>query len=250
MGNARPGRAALLDHQRLTCTFPAATSSDHRSRPVAEHPARLTPATPKEITTVGYDMYIVQEADQAEKDALAAARAHCRSLASPWELPEGPERDAAQQAVNAAFKAADAAERSYFRLNIFGMSRYCGFMDKLGMLSGEDSPAFPRPEDHGLTEWPESDSDTLTDAEKAFLAACEAVTDYEPQPVTGIPVGKFGSNDGWLVTPAQCTAALESYRKHSGDEVKALTGPDRLDYWQQWIAFLNYASGRGGFRVH
>jgi hypothetical protein len=187
MGNARPGRAALLDHQRLTCTFPAATSSDHRSRPVAEHPARLTPATPKEITTVGYDMYIVQEADQAEKDALAAARAHCRSLASPWELPEGPERDAAQQAVNAAFKAADAAERSYFRLNIFGMSRYCGFMDKLGMLSGEDSPAFPRPEDHGLTEWPESDSDTLTDAEKAFLAACEAVTDYEPQPVTGIP---------------------------------------------------------------
>lgn len=199
---------------------------------------------------MGYDMYIVQEADQAEKDALAAARAHYDSLPAPWDLPAGEseKRDAAKKACEDALRAIGATERSYFRLNIFGMGRCCTVMDALGMLTSEESPGFPSPEDHGLSDWPDSDADDLSDAEEAFVTACNAVTDYEPQPVKGIPVGKFGTNDGWLVTEAQCAAAVATYRAQP-EAVRAAAETEYV-WWARWIAFLDYAASRGGFRVH
>lgn len=197
---------------------------------------------------MGYDMYIVQEADQAEKDAKAAALAKAQALPQPWKMPTGEERDAAKAASQKAWNAYDQAYRSYFRLNIFGMGRCCGVMDRLGMLTPEDTPSFPDLDGHGLTEWPERGEEGLSDAEKAFLAACDAVTDYEPQPVKGIPQGKFGTNDGWLVTPAQCSAAVATYRALP-EETRAATEAE-IEWWARWVAFLDYASGRGGFRVH
>jgi hypothetical protein len=208
---------------------------------------------------MGYDMTIAQERDQAEKDAIAAARKHIDTLTSPHKAPEGEERDAAEKAWKEAWQAYDNADRSYFRLNIWGMGRCRTAMDHLGMVTDEDAPNFPTPEDFGLSEYPEDPVDydgderaamdaKLTDADRQFLAAVKAVTDFEPEPVRGIPIGKFGSNDGWLVTPRQIEAALKTW--HGWPEHVRADTEAELAWWPEWIAFLTYAQGRGGFRVY
>lgn len=208
---------------------------------------------------MGYDMTIVQERDQAEKDAIAAARAHTQSLTSPYSLPEGEERDAAEKAWQDAWKAYDAADRSYFRLNIWGMSHCRDLMATLRMLTDEDAPRFPTLDEFGLTDYPEDPADydgekrakaeaELTDDGRRYLAAVEAALAFEPVPVRGIPVGKFCSNDGWLVTPAQCAAALDAWHAQP-DAVRARIEGE-TEWWGRWIAYLTYAKDRGGFRVY
>jgi hypothetical protein len=208
---------------------------------------------------MGYDMTIVQERDQAEKDAIAAAIAHVETLPAPHTLPAGEERDAAEKARKAGWDACNKADRSYFRLNIWGMSRCCDVMAALGMLTSEDAPKFPRLEEFGLTDWPENPDDyegeerakaeaELTDGGRRFLAAVEAVLAFEPVPVQGIPSGKFSTNDGWLVTPAQCGAAVAAWQAQPDDVRARVEG--EAEWWARWIAYLEYAQGRGGFRVY
>lgn len=121
--------------------------------------------------------------------------------------------------------AARGDDATYFRLNIFGMSHYRGYMGQLEMLDLE-SPS------------PES-GDQQQDWDDAVAA--QALDDP-----TGIPVYKLCSNDGWLVTPAECVAALQRYQEADTD---AVIEPDDKSYWAQWIAFINRASNNGGFRV-
>ncbi|MEU7381516.1 hypothetical protein AB0A91_16240 [Streptomyces sp. NPDC042207] len=208
---------------------------------------------------MGYDMTIVQERDQAERDAIAAAQKHVNSLTSPYSLPEGEERDAAEKTWKDAWKAYDAADRSYFRLNIWAMSCCCDVMASLGMLTPEEAPSFPRLEEFGITDYPEDPADydgeerakaeaELTDGGRQYLAAVKAALAFEPVPVRGIPAGKFSSNDGWLVTPAQCEAALAAWRAQP-DAVRARVEGE-IEWWARWVAYLTYAQGRGGFRVY
>jgi hypothetical protein len=207
---------------------------------------------------MGYDMYTVQGADQAENEAVAAARRFIDNLPKPWDQPEGTERDAAQKQWDDAWRAFDRAQTSYFRLNIWGMSACVDLMADLGMMTDEDAPKFPSPADYGLTEYPDDPADyegderaaieaKLTDADRQFLAACRAVVDYEPEPVGGIPVGKFSSNDGWLVTPRQIAAALEAYAAATEGARAAATA--KREWFADWIAWLGHAKDRGGFRV-
>lgn len=202
---------------------------------------------------MGYDMHIVQEKDQEEKDAIVAADAVLVAL------NQDPDLDVTDPARNTALTAYRQANRSYFRLNNAGMSYCREAMAQLGMVTNQDMPAFPRLEDFNLSEYPDNPADydgeeraaveaTLTDTEKKFRIALRTVTDYEPQPVIGIPVKKLRSNDGWLVTPAQCAAAIERW--------EAVSKPDQATFeakfmwWGRWIAFLSYAKDRGGFHVH
>jgi hypothetical protein len=79
---------------------------------------------------------------------------------------------------------------------------------------------------------------------------------WHPEPASGIAVHKLGSNDGWLVTPQEIEAALAAYRTHSADQVKTLLASELGDegdctsYWIEWIAYLERAKARGGFKVH
>lgn len=208
---------------------------------------------------MGYDMHTVQPADDAEREAVQAAQAHVRSLPSPFRMPEGEERDAAQKAWDEAWAAYDRAQKSYFRLNIWGMSRCCDLMAHAGMLTGDQAPRFPTPDEYGLQEWPDDPADydgeerkaaeeKLTDAGRSFIDACQAVTDFESEPVAGIPIGKFSSNDGWLVTPRQCEAALAQWAAAPVATRVQIEG--EAEWWPNWIAFLQHAKDRGGFRVH
>ncbi|MEU7400737.1 hypothetical protein [Streptomyces sp. NPDC044948] len=149
-------------------------------------------------------------------------------------------------------------DSGYFRLNIWGMSRYAQLMEQLGMVA-TDYPLAPWPEKPDGIDWEDvsavrhpEDCEGQEPAKPEAVAYSKTLDEYlawHPDPPLGIALHKFGTNDGWLVTPEEIATALESYRTHSGEEVKALLAGE-LDYWLKWIAYLERAQRCGGFRVH
>jgi hypothetical protein len=132
-------------------------------------------------------------------------------------------------------------EKAYFRLNIFGMSAYRNIMYDLGMLD-MDAQGTPFP----LME------EFLNDTE--YQDACREITDSESPEPKGIPPYKTGSNDGWLITPAELRAALATYdaapKERRQDVVwEAFESTSERQYWNKWILFLRRAEKHGGFRV-
>jgi hypothetical protein len=60
-----------------------------------------------------------------------------------------------------------------------------------------------------------------------------------------IPRHKLWTNDGWLVTPSELTAALQH-----APEVAMDRRQRPIPWWHQWLDYLDGARGHGGFRVH
>ncbi|MFJ9179400.1 hypothetical protein [Streptomyces sp. NPDC102360] len=208
---------------------------------------------------MGYDMTIErtppEEAARA-LDAQAAFHTAARRRDALRLSCDHPDYAAAQAEVERAYDAMYAVDTAYFRLNIWGMSRFRELMDQLGMVvSDYGVPPWPH-EPEGVT-WDEIDAaQNGNGASKSparpevvtYLKQCEAHVTWHPEPAFGMALHKFASNDGWLVTPEEIEAALVGYRTHAGSEVKVIVGDD-VDYWLEWIAYLERAQHRGGFRV-
>jgi hypothetical protein len=245
---------------------------------------------------VGYDMrWRKPDADEAEAVAVlrtefyAACNVRDALPRSEAGVPDGalvaagaslfsdeayvgrtPRWSAAQDQVLAASRAVDEAENSYFRLNIGGMSRYMGLMDRLGMVFEDDPhPPFPEAEDYGTTwddvyaaespedypghEW----TDSRLVAALKVKEASDAVLSFHGRADTpGIPEHKFSSNDGWIVLPVECEAAVRAWREFVADEgdgqALAIVAEHVGDtgYWLKWIAYLAGAARHDGFEVH
>jgi hypothetical protein len=60
-----------------------------------------------------------------------------------------------------------------------------------------------------------------------------------------IPVHKLWTNDGWLLTPAELTAALPRAPASATDRRQR-----PIPWWHQWLDYLDTARGHGGVRVH
>ncbi len=178
---------------------------------------------------------------------------------------------AAVDQVEAASEAMRAAEKSYFRLNISGMSRFAHLMGDLGMAFEDmPQPAWPEAEDFGLTDeqrWAFEDPEeypaiTLTDehraaAEKLRAEEIRVLSFHGMADTPGIPFHKFSTNDGWIVLPAECKAAVAIWARYcdeQGGEDKAIASIEgrvyRTAYWLEWIAFLAGAAKHDGFEVH
>jgi|ERR1035438_794231 hypothetical protein len=243
---------------------------------------------------MGYDMRWLR-ADGSEKAAVVAAsevfQAACNARdalpegakgqfnlkrakeAGDWDSPDaydGQTADyrAAQEKVHVAYAALGDAEKSYFRLNIFGMGRYRDLMERLGMAF-EDAPhpTWPEAEDYGLTKeqaWAATDPAeypdvTLTpeqqEAGRKYAAEQDRILRWHGKEIPGIPLHKFGSNDGWVVLPAEAEAAVRiwaEFVKVNGDEKSlALVTESVTDtgYWLKWIAYLMGAVTHDGFAV-
>jgi hypothetical protein len=67
----------------------------------------------------------------------------------------------------------------------------------------------------------------------------------------GIPEFKLNDVLDWLVTPREIGCALRTYAKHPAPEraIERLLGPEVLPLWRRWLAYLELASGHGGFRT-
>ena len=177
----------------------------------------------------------------------------------------------AQDRVMAASRKMYAAEQSYFRLNVWGMGAVAGVMDELGMLFDDGPhPEFPEPEAYGTThdevervEYPEEFggepalSTEAAEKARAYIAEVDRILAWHGHMDTpGIPQHKFSSNDGWIVLPVECQAALGIYTAKLAE-----TGQDAMHnlidnrignrgIWGRWLAYLNGAITHDGFEVH
>lgn len=141
-------------------------------------------------------------------------------------------------------------EESYFRLNIFGMRWAREQMDSRNMIFWTEEPAWPEYPGEFVYQYkdPEfyADKAPLTPgqiiASKKYTEACDAIRRWHGPEIPGIPGHKFCSNDGWVVLPAECEAAV----RIAGDAQPPAEHPD---IWQRWIAFMNRARQYGGFEV-
>lgn len=220
----------------------------------------------------------VAERNELPKEEAGSFNAEKAKETGDWEAHEvydgRTERfRQAQDRVHAAYEAMGQAEVSYFRLNIFGMSKWRQAMSTLGMaFEAGEVPQYPEPERYGLSgdeldEFLYGDEDnnpaavsTLNalkrkGAEK-WTAERDRVLAWHGPDTPGIPLHKFGSNDGWLVLPAECQAALEVYQgqlEKLGEEgLHAMLDALEINrgYWGQWVAYLNGAISHGGFEVN
>lgn len=143
------------------------------------------------------------------------------------------------------------ADKSYFQISCCGMSIYADVMLGLGMLypSTPNGP-FPKPEDSGTT-WDayiafRDDNDFTNDVLQQLVECYDAMNAYlswAPGGV-GIPSHKVcGTNDGWIVTPAECEQAVAAWVAHQTWHV------DVPHAWTQWIEYLSGAAKHGGFTV-
>ncbi|MGW1769844.1 hypothetical protein ACWCQL_38085 [Streptomyces sp. NPDC002073] len=194
---------------------------------------------------MGYDLYIESAPDDAERAAIAKA---------DEALKEARKTGGD---VGAAYEALDAANLSYFRFGVGSMGAACHLMTGLGMLSLEEEPEWPAINEKGFSEALEALRTDPEDAaaRKTVQAAMDRVEGVHEAIRTADPGGpgiadyKLMSNDGWLVTPREITAALKAYENAPPADREAAArelGP----HWTSWIAFLTRGRDRGGFRVH
>lgn len=206
---------------------------------------------------MGYDMYIESELTEAEEIAKQAAQDQFDAAVKERQAFEfnTPEYDAAQEKVSAAYDELDKHNLNYFRLNIWGMSRCREYMYDRGMVYTSEHEG----------EWPQYTEPARMDGEDAaawharidaydelYQKKCLPIVSAHPAGGDTIPVHKFSSNDGWLVTEEECKAAVTSNALFDPpvweNPNTKITEP--VQWWPEWIAFLERASTRGGFRVH
>lgn len=102
----------------------------------------------------------------------------------------------------------------YFRLNVWGMGDARQALFQIGIVRLADMPPFPKAEDYGLDEYPDDDDNPASDDERRYL---EAVRQWKESPHgegPGIPLYKFGSNDGWLVLPIEVQSGVRYADEH------------------------------------
>lgn len=229
------------------------------------------------------------ELPKSERGKLNMERAKREGI--DWDSEDAydgmsPRWRAAADQVHAAYRALNDAERSYFRLNISGMGWARSVMEQFGMAFRDpaEHPPWPEIEDYGIDwddlealESPEYCPDFAWTDEK-LRATCkfredrDAVLAWHGPEVPGIPVHKFGSNDGWIVLPAEAEAAIRIWKQaydEMGEEQARVTvalggmardkaldaeGDSSVDaywsLWLRWIAYIADSVRHNGFEVH
>jgi hypothetical protein len=145
-------------------------------------------------------------------------------------------------------------EPSYFQATVRGMGWLVEQMRDLGMVWVASPPSGQLPiPDRLLTdvEWDAIRNRVPLEAEDA-RAYAETLTTHlaaHPGGCPGIPLYKvYSTNDGWIVTPAEITAALARYNV-CGRDPNYGGHEGWVVYWRQWIAFLRGAATHDGFTV-
>lgn len=194
------------------------------------------------------------------------------------KIVESDEYKAKQKAVEEAWPD----DPSYFRLNIWGMSTMRDIMDALGIGYWAPSPDFPSSD--GIDWDDESSPEYLAWEEEANKARAQsprptvtnalglASSEVWEQPtfsrisgekeLFGLPLHKFTSNDGWIVTPDDIREALKIYRslkpadilsvvKHYTDQFSDGAKPEDVVEWlDRWMVWNEQAMLHGnGYEV-
>jgi hypothetical protein len=214
---------------------------------------------------MGYDMYIVDGPTEAESIAKAAAQEQVDAaikrrdaLGASWdERRKHPDYGVIQAEVEKLYNARFELPSEYFRLNIWGMSRCCGYMEERGMIYGSSYRDGPQFQEVKYPDRDDFEDDAAYDAaheeyERKYEELNDPVVRHHPEGGNTIPSHKFSDNSGWLVTEEECRQAVvvnalfdpPTYEDEDTKEVKP------VPWWPGWINFLERAATRGGFKVH
>jgi hypothetical protein len=154
------------------------------------------------------------------------------------------------------------ASQYYYGCNNWTMGITRDLMMELGMLVEvpyPNDPTVARPEDEGFEEWwSEGGGDGGLESWTAYREAVLAYFESVPEKVEGISFFKLCSNDSWVVTPAECQAALLAWRRACDErgwgynhvpETVHDEQPVRVDWWGEWLTYLSGATQAEGFVV-
>jgi hypothetical protein len=182
----------------------------------------------------------------------------------------------AQRVSHEAYEAAQAIRQNYFRLNIFAMGHYVDVMRTFDMVVDvpeehryPHAPWKNEPNESELWDiYYEWENGEFTDGDVVdrwkFVEYSHELEAYlassSDSAKNRIPTYKFGTNDGWIVTPVECRAAVERARSYTDDEVRAAFSAvhrnatverlnEALSYWHKWIKFIEGAAEHEGFEV-
>lgn len=199
---------------------------------------------------MGYDMHQITKLTDAEQTIKDLALDRFNTAVAERKATERGTADyeAAQAKVDAAYEAMDGSDPGYFRLNIWGMGRCYEYMAKRGMVYDAASPG-PWP------AYPELGPDATDEEEEAAEAKYEELSRplkaAHPDGGDTIPGFKFGSNDGWIVTPAECAAALAANAGYTPPTYLDDDGTEKpVTWWDEWLRFLQRGADNEGFTVH
>lgn len=131
----------------------------------------------------------------------------------------------------------------YYRYNIFGGGAMREALFVCGLLDTE-LPDDVEPGSWGGPKFPKYDSETMPEGSPASEAHREATEAVLSRDYGGaIPAFKLGSNDGWLVTPAEIQRGIDRGKVETG--ILALVDEYDRDFVRWVIASIPH----GGFRV-
>ena len=149
---------------------------------------------------------------------------------------------------------------TYFRANIAGMSWLRSVMLDLDMMAlSTMPPKWPEPGDFG-TNWEEVEAaqtdGTRNERTGAFLNAQLSTRAARGHDGDVMGEHKFGSNDGWIVTPSEIEASLRAYNecRTANPRIYTVTQEriDELgnrDFWERWLVFLEVCRLHDGMQV-
>jgi hypothetical protein len=173
-------------------------------------------------------------------------------LHDPTHPPAPEEQAELEQRHRAAWKQYWHADGARYHLSNRQMGDAITVMEHAGMARQVPTPPFPRPVDYGTSgeEYEEyldaADRGQIVQPRPALAAYLDALDEhlaanYDAQV---IPRHKLWTSDGWLITPAELTAALPHAPRTALDRRQR-----PIPWWSQWLAYLDGARGHGGVRV-
>jgi hypothetical protein len=181
-----------------------------------------------------------------------------------WEATDAQVQDSAhplaseeqaelEQRRRAAWKQYWHADGARYHLSNRQVGDAITVMEHAGMARRVPTPPFPTLIDYGAStaeydDWLEATDRGDPTHPSAELADYLDALQHHQRDNFGaqvIPVHKLWTNDGWLLTPDELTAALP----HA--PTSALDRRQRpIPWWHQWLDYLDTARGHGGVGVH
>ena len=141
-------------------------------------------------------------------------------------------------------------DADYFRANIWGMGLLRSAMQDAKVLDFDyENPQWPKLE--------REENETDDQYQERYDEAAEPIISFRSTNPDLVPVGKFGSNDGWHVVPEECEIIANGLDKvksfvHRGymtDPVIIEENSDRLRFVRDFSNYCRHAAKHGGFKV-
>jgi hypothetical protein len=173
-------------------------------------------------------------------------------LQDPTHPLEPEEQAELEQRHRAAWKQYWHADGARYHLSNRQVGDAITVMERAGMARRVPTPPFPSPADYGAStdeydHWLDASDRGHPSQPSAELAEYLAALDQHQRDNYGaevIPVHKLWTNDGWLLTPDELTAALPHAPTAAVDRRQR-----PIPWWRQWRDYLDTARGHGGVRV-